>query len=351
MSIKSKINDILTERAKGKDIYDTLYTKVFELLMKPNQKGDMSPLVDLCKSVIRDFEQGGVHLDIHIRDGVNSSSGAVYNKKMMGDTPVVKMVFEFPTAGAISQWMWGGDMTEMYAKKYAAEIAGTVSHEFVHYTQQVSRDKKSFKQKPVEPDRKEKYTAYLSNPDEIAAYGEGAAQELLHMAGGDVAKAKKKLKMFPRDSHYYKSYDLYVKQQNPEAWKKFLNTVVKYLDAASVVKESMVINPTQYSDGCEVFTVKSASQLRGLIDRFNDLRGMWHWDNSLDVWDASKATHNAYENSFGDGGARRLMLDKYGVEYNVMDFEKGDDPRAMILTQPVIRRVYGTNIQLISNDM
>lgn len=220
----------LTERAFGKNIYDTLYTKVFELLMKPNQTGDMRPLVDLVKEVIRSFEQNGVSINVSIRDGVKSSSGAVYNKKMVDGQPVVRMVFEFPTVGAVSTWMWGGDMTEMYAKKYAAEIAGTVAHEFVHYTQQVSREKKSFKQNPVEPDRKEKYTAYLSNPDEIAAYGEGAAQELLHMAGGDVAKAKKKLRMFPRDSYYYKIYDAYVKQQNPEAWKKFIATVVKYLD-------------------------------------------------------------------------------------------------------------------------
>lgn len=223
--------DALTERAFGKNIYDTLYTKVYDLLMKPNQTGDMRPLVDLVKDVVRSFEQNGVTIDISIRDGVKSSSGTVYNKKLVDGNPVVRMHFEFPTVGAISTWMWGGEITEMYAKKYAAEIAGTVAHEFVHYTQQVSRDKKSFKQKPVEPNRRENYTAYLSNPDEIAAYGEGAAQEFLHMAGGDVTKAKKKLKMFPRDSTYYKYYDVHVKQQNPEAWKKFIATVVKYLDA------------------------------------------------------------------------------------------------------------------------
>ncbi len=229
--LPAKFNEsVISERAFGKNIYDTLYTKVFELLMKPNQTGDMRPLVDLVKEVIRSFEQNGVATDVSIRDGIRSSSGAVYNKKLVDGNPVVRMHFEFPTVGAISTWEMGGEMTEMYAKKYAAEIAGTVAHEFVHYTQQVSRDKKSFKQKPVEPNRKENYTAYLSNPDEIAAYGEGAAQEFLHMAGGDVAKAKKKLKMFPRDSYYYKIYDAYVKQQNPQAWKKFNATLVKYLD-------------------------------------------------------------------------------------------------------------------------
>lgn len=83
------------------------------------------------------------------------------------------------------------------------------------------------------------------------------------------------------------------------------------------------------------------------------LRGMLY-DRSLNVWDAHYATHGAYENTFGDEGAIRLMLYEDSLEYNVMDFRDEQDNyrphtevRAWFLANPVMQRIYGAGLETI----
>ena len=114
--------------------------------------------------------------------------------------------------------------------------------------------------------------------------------------------------------------------------------------------ESMEINPTRVSVGCEVYEVSSADQLGGLINRYDTLRGMLHWDGSLVVWEADKATHHAYELTFGDDGARRLMFFKRGMEYNSMDFDTAEEAIKTLCGVRSIKRLYGDDFVPICND-
>lgn len=114
--------------------------------------------------------------------------------------------------------------------------------------------------------------------------------------------------------------------------------------------ESMEINPSRVSEGCEVYEVSSAEQLGGLINRYGTLRGMLHWDGSLVVWEADKATHHAYELTFGDDGARRLMFFPRGMEYNSVDFDSGEEAIATLCGVRSIKRLYGDDFVPTCND-
>lgn len=121
--------------------------------------------------------------------------------------------------------------------------------------------------------------------------------------------------------------------------------------SSEFIFENMRIEATRLNGGCDVFTIRSASELSRRIDEFTCLRGMLYWDGTLDVWDANMATHNAYENTFGDQGARRLMFNPGGVEYNAMDFEDEEAARSALFDIPMIRRLYGEDMKLTSNEI
>lgn len=119
--------------------------------------------------------------------------------------------------------------------------------------------------------------------------------------------------------------------------------------------EGMEIMPTRVSEGCPVVSARSPSQFENLLNASKNfmLRGMLY-DNELHVWDAFYATHGAYEDSFGDSGACRLMLYDDSLEYNAVDWCDDNDNyiphpkvRDMLLQCRPLQRIYGDKLSSI----
>lgn len=102
------------------------------------------------------------------------------------------------------------------------------------------------------------------------------------------------------------------------------------------------IEPTKFSKGCQVYHVRTRQHLKELILRFSDgLRGMM-FENQIDVWQASEATHNAYEQTFGDMGGYRLMIYEDHIELNIMDYENRDDPLPEFRETTMAKKIFSS---------
>ena len=131
-----------------------------------------------------------------------------------------------------------------------------------------------------------------------------------------------------------------------------LESMMRHLGAAKIDKivEAMEILPTRLSKGGRVYEVNGLSKLQTALSRssYGSLRGMLY-NNTLMVWDADHGTHNAYEQTFGDEGAQRMMFSNSGIEYNDQDFASEDEVR----TNPVLMKIFGSDlatIRIMSNQ-
>jgi hypothetical protein len=86
--------------------------------------------------------------------------------------------------------------------------------------------------------------------------------------------------------------------------------------------EAREIPGTQFSEGCPVYRVATRSKLELLIARYGSLRAEM-FDTEMDVWEAGKATHRAYEDYYGEG--MRLMIGPKSIEVNIYDFAEPED--------------------------
>lgn len=101
--------------------------------------------------------------------------------------------------------------------------------------------------------------------------------------------------------------------------------------------EGREIPATRISVGGPVYRVATRQKLDTLLTRFGTLRAEL-FDNEMDVWDASLATHRAYEDAFFENGYR-LVISKGSLEVNVFDFED-EDVIPELKTMPVINRIF-----------
>lgn len=124
------------------------------------------------------------------------------------------------------------------------------------------------------------------------------------------------------------------------------------------IVETRIIPPTRNSEGnCVIFSVRRMNSLISLLGRFESLRGIVYNDY-IDLWDASKATHHAYENEFGQGGGRIMISNNKTIEYNIHDFSDDDDDEILaekkLLSYPVMEKIFLSDIEnweIYSNEI
>lgn len=128
-----------------------------------------------------------------------------------------------------------------------------------------------------------------------------------------------------------------------------MRNFIQIVEGLIPVIEATEILPTRVSKGGRVYEVNSLPKLLVALSRssYGALRGMLY-DNTLMVWDADHGTHNAYEQTFGDDGALRMMFFDDYIEYNDQDFANEEEVRS----NPFLRKIFGSNldkIKIVSN--
>jgi len=102
--------------------------------------------------------------------------------------------------------------------------------------------------------------------------------------------------------------------------------------------EGREIPQTKFSVGGPVYRVATRRKLDTLVNRFGSLRAEM-FDNEMDVWDATLATHRAYEDAFFEDGFR-LMISSGSIEINIHDFEEDEDCIEAFKALPIVMRIF-----------